>query len=155
MRYWLMKSEPDVYSIDDLAAEPDQTAYWEGIRNYQARNFIRDDMAVNDLAFFYHSRCDVPGIVGTMRIVREAYPDHTAFDASETYFDPKSDPDNPRWFMVDIKFERKFSHIVSLADLKREPALSQMKVVQRGNRLSITPVSPDEWAFILSMVDGE
>ena len=150
-----MKSEPDVYSIDDLAAEPDQTAYWEGIRNYQARNFIRDDMAVNDLAFFYHSRCDVPGIVGTMRIVREAYPDHTAFDASETYFDPKSDPDNPRWFMVDIKFERKFSHIVSLADLKREPALSQMKVVQRGNRLSITPVSPDEWAFILSMVDGE
>jgi len=151
MKYWLMKSEPDVYSIQDLENEPEQTAYWEGIRNYQARNFMRDDMEINDLAFFYHSRCPVPGIVGTMRIVQTAYPDHTAFDPSEKYFDPKSDPDNPRWLMVDVRLEIIFPNIVSLSDMRAERDLIDMRVLQRGNRLSITPVSQSEWNHILTM----
>ena len=154
MKYWLMKSEPDVYSIDHLAAEPNQTDYWDGIRNYQVRNFIRDDMELNDAAFFYHSRCDVPGIVGTMHIVRTAYPDPTAFDETEKYFDPKSDPDNPRWLMFDVKLETKFPRIISLAEMRAEPALAGMRVLQRGNRLSITPVAPEEWNYILSTLEG-
>ncbi len=149
--YWLMKSEPDVYSIDDLAAEPDQTDYWDGIRNYQVRNFFRDDFKVGDQAFFYHSRCKVPGIVGTMSIVRGAYIDPTAFDPTEHYYDPKSDPDNPRWLMVDVKLKSKFPKIVSLAQLRAEPALSGMRVLQRGNRLSVTPVNPEEWEYIHAM----
>ena len=152
MKYWLMKSEPDVYSIEHLAAEPNQTDYWDGIRNYQARNFIRDDMQIGDMAFFYHSRCDVPGIVGTMRIVKQAYPDPTAFVATEKYYDPKSDPDNPRWFMVDVQLVETFPRVVSLSELKADPALSAMKVVQRGNRLSITPVTADQWAHIVALV---
>ena len=155
MKYWLMKSEPDVYSIDDLAEQPEQTDYWDGIRNYQVRNFFRDEMSVGDLAFFYHSRCKVPGIVGTMHIVSEAYPDHTAFDATEKYYDSKSDPDNPRWLMVDVKLERKFAHIVSLSDLRTQPALSGMRVLQRGNRLSVTPVAREEWEYIFSMANEE
>lgn len=151
MKYWLMKSEPDVYSIDHLAAEHNQTDYWDGIRNYQVRNFFRDEFSTGDLAFFYHSRCKVPGIVGTIQIVREAYPDPTAFDPTEKYYDPKSDPDNPRWLMVDVKLVRKFPRIVSLSELRAEPALSQMRVLQRGNRLSVTPVSKMEWDFIHDM----
>lgn len=155
MKYWLMKSEPDVYSIDDLAEQPEQTDYWDGIRNYQVRNFFRDEMSVGDLAFFYHSRCKVPGIVGTMRIVGGAYPDPTAFDAAEKYYDAKSDPDNPRWLMVDVRLERKFAQIVSLSDLREQPALCEMRVLQRGNRLSVTPVSKYEWEYILSMAGQE
>ena len=148
MKYWLMKSEPDVYSIDHLAAEPNQTDYWDGIRNYQVRNFFRDEFSVGHLAFFYHSRCKVPGIVGTIQVVREAYPDPTAFDPTEKYYDPKSDPDNPRWLMVDVKLIQKFPRIVSLSELRAESALSQMRVLQRGNRLSVTPVAKMEWDFI-------
>ena len=151
MKYWLMKSEPDVYSIHDLAAEPEQTDHWDGIRNYQVRNFFRDDMKVGDRAFFYHSRCDVPGIVGTMRIVQEAYPDHTAFDETEKYFDPKSDPDNPRWLMVDVQLESIFPEIVSLAELRTHEPLSEMRVLQKGNRLSVTPVSREQWDYIVGL----
>ena len=143
-----MKSEPDVYSIHDLASEPDQTDYWDGIRNYQVRNFIRDDMKVGDRAFFYHSQCKVPGIVGTMRIVREAYPDHTAFDETEKYFDPKSDPDNPRWLMFDVQLDTIFPKIISLTELRQHEKLAEMRVVQKGNRLSITPVTEGQWYYI-------
>ena len=151
MKYWLMKSEPDVYSIDHLAEQPDQTDYWDGIRNYQVRNFFRDEFKIGDKAFFYHSRCKVPGIVGTMSIVREAYPDPTAFDPTEHYYDAKSDPDNPRWLMVEVKLEARFKRIISLAELRAQPALSGMRVLQRGNRLSVTPVSPEEWNYIHSL----
>ncbi|MDE0308755.1 MAG: EVE domain-containing protein [Acidiferrobacterales bacterium] len=150
-----MKSEPDVYSIHDLAAEPGQTDYWDGIRNYQVRNFIRDDMKAGDLAFFYHSRCKVPGIVGTMRIVREAYPDHTAFDETEKYFDPKSDPDNPRWLMFDVRLDTIFPDIISLTELKQHEPLAEMRVVQKGNRLSITPVTKQQWNYIVSLSTGD
>ncbi len=152
MNFWLMKSEPSVYSIDDLAAEPNQIDYWDGIRNYQARNFIRDDMQVGDLSFFYHSNCKVPGIVGTMKIVRSAYPDHTAFDDTEKYYDPKSDPNNPRWFMFDVELVTKFSRIVALSELRREPTLENMLILRRGNRLSITPITSEEWNHIHTMV---
>ena len=151
MKYWLMKSEPDVYSIDHLAEQPDQTDYWDGIRNYQVRNFFRDEFKIGDQAFFYHSRCKVPGIVGTMSIVREAYPDPTAFDPTEHYYDAKSDPNNPRWLMVEVKLEARFKRIISLAELRAQPALSGMRVLQRGNRLSVTPVSPEEWDYIHSL----
>ncbi len=154
MNYWLMKSEPDVYSIHHLAAEADQTDYWDGIRNYQVRNFIRDDIRVGDRAFFYHSQCKVPGIVGTMRIVREAYPDHTAFDETEKYFDPKSDPDNPRWLMFDVQLDAIFPNIVSLAELRQHEQLAEMRVVQKGNRLSITPVTEEQWNYIQFLSAG-
>ena len=151
MKYWLMKSEPDVYGIDHLCAEKRKTDHWDGIRNYQARNFMRDEMKKGDLAFFYHSNCEVPAIVGLMEIVREAYPDYTAFVTNEKYFDAKSDPDNPRWFMVDVRFKKKFKKPVSLKALKGERALAQMRLVQRGNRLSILPVAAKEWKHILKM----
>ena len=151
MKYWLMKSEPDVYGIDHLHAEKRKTDHWDGIRNYQARNFMRDEMKKGDLAFFYHSNCEEPAIVGLMEIVREAYPDHTAFLANEKYFDAKSDPDNPRWFMVDVRFKKKFKTPVTLKALKEEKALTQMRLVQRGNRLSILPVAAKEWKHILKM----
>ena len=151
MKYWLMKSEPDVYSIDHLRAEKRKTDHWDGIRNYQARNFIRDEMKKGDLAFFYHSNCEEPAIVGVMEIVREGYPDHTAFLSNEKYFDAKSDPDNPRWFMVDVRFKKKFKTPVTLKALKEEKALAQMRLVQRGNRLSILPVAAKEWKHILKM----
>lgn len=152
-RYWLMKSEPDTFSIDDLASQPKKTDHWDGIRNYQARNFMRDDMSKGDLAFFYHSNCEEPGIVGIMEIVRTAYPDHTAFDPESKYFDPKSDPDNPRWLMVDVRYRRKLRRPVSLATLKADPELSEMRVCQKGSRLSIMPVSADEWDAVLAMSD--
>jgi predicted RNA-binding protein with PUA-like domain len=134
-----------------LRAEKRKTDHWDGIRNYQARNFMRDEMKKGDLAFFYHSNCEEPAIVGLMEIVREAYPDHTAFLANEKYFDAKSDPDNPRWFMVDVRFKKKFKKPVSLKALKGERSLAQMRLVQRGNRLSILPVAAKEWEHILKM----
>jgi len=146
-----MKSEPDVYSIDHLAAQKNKTDHWDGIRNYQARNFIRDDMRVGDLAFFYHSNCDDPGIAGISEIVRSAYPDHTAFDPKEIYFDPKSDPDHPRWFMVDVCLKKKFRRSVLLKEIRVEKKLQNMRLVQRGNRLSILPVAKTEWNHILTM----
>jgi len=151
MKYWLMKSEPDVYGSDHLRAEKRKTVHWDCIRNYQARNFMRDEMKKGDLAFFYHSNCEEPAIVGLMEIVREAYPDHTAFLANEKYFDAKSDPDNPRWVMVDVRFKKKFKKPVSLKALKGERSLAQMRLVQRGNRLSILPVAAKEWKHILKM----
>ena len=155
MKYWLMKSEPDVYGIDHLRAEKRKTDHWDGIRNYQARNFIRDEMKKGDLAFFYHSNCEEPAIVGLIEIVREGYPDHTAFLSNEKYFDAKSDPDNPRWFMVDVRFKKKFKKPVSLKALKGERSLAQMRLVQRGNRLSILPVVAKEWKHILKMAGEE
>ena len=151
MKYWLMKSEPDVYGIDHLRAEKRKTDHWDGIRNYQARNFMRDEMKKGDLAFFYHSNCEEPAIVGLMEIVREAYPDYTSLVANEKYFDAKSDPDNPRWVMVDVRFKKKFKKPVSLKALKGVRLLAQMQLVQRGNRLSILPVVAKEWKHILKM----
>jgi len=151
MNYWLMKSEPDTFCIDDLANRPGQTEHWDGVRNYQARNMMRDDMKQGDLAFFYHSNCVEPGIVGIMQVVKEGYPDVTAFDPMAKYFDPNSHPDRPRWFMVDVKFVRKFNRTVSLTELKRYPELADMALLQRGNRLSIMPVSERRWGFILAL----
>ena len=154
MKHWLFKSEPDEISIDHLASQPRKTDHWDGVRNYKARNFMRDEMSVDDLAFFYHSNCKEPGIVGTMRISREAYPDHTAFDPQDKHFDPKSDPDNPRWFMVDVSFEQKFDRVISLRELKTyaELRLKGFPLVRRGNRLSVMPVDKSHWKFILSLL---
>lgn len=146
--YWLMKSEPSCFSIDELRKRPQQTAPWDGIRNYQARNFIRDCMRVGDLAFFYHSSCNPPGIVGIIEIVSHAYPDHTAFDPNSDHYDPKSTPENPRWFMVDVHLKLKYASIFSIEMLRHYPQLKDMLVLRRGNRLSITPVTKDEWDFI-------
>lgn len=146
--YWLLKSEPSCLSIDDLCKRPEKTAPWDGVRNYQARNFMRDTMRVGDQAFFYHSSCNPPGIVGTVEIISEAYPDYTAFDPNSEHPDAKSTPENPRWFMVDVRFKEKFSHIISLASLRQYPELEKMPLLRRGNRLSILPVSANEWAFI-------
>lgn len=149
MQYWLMKSEPDVYGLDDLKRE--RTDHWDGIRNYQARNFMRDEMRKGDLAFFYHSSCEEPGIVGIMKIHKTAYPDFTAFDPDEKYYDPKSDPENPRWLMVDVRYVRKLKRNISLKELKLHEALGNMRLLQRGNRLSITPISEKEWNYILTL----
>lgn len=152
MKYWLIKSEPDVYSIDDLAREKKKTCSWDGVRNYQARNFMRD-MRSGDQVFFYHSSCPEPGIVGIVEVVREAYPDHTAFDKDAKYFDPKSDPANPRWYMVDVALLRKFAQIIPLGALRevKGKALADMVLLRKGNRLSVTPVTKRQWDRILKM----
>lgn len=152
MNYWLMKSEPDVFGIDHLQAMPDQTEHWDGVRNYQARNMMRDQMKIGDRVLFYHSNCDLPGVVGVMKVVREGYPDHTAFDPECKYHDPKSDPDNPRWFMVDVKFEHKLSRTISLQELKAhaDGLLAECPLVRKGNRLSIMPLTAKQYEFILS-----
>lgn len=149
MQYWLMKSEPGEYSIDDL--KRDKVECWDGVRNFQARNTMRDDMKVGDLAFMYHSNCDVIGIVGLMKIVREGYPDHTAFDQHDKHYDPKSDPDNPRWFMVDVRYKRKLKRTITLAELRQHEELDGLQLLKRGNRLSVMPVSQFHWDFILSL----
>ena len=149
MQYWLMKSEPDTYSIDDLQSFG--LDHWDGIRNYQVRNFFRDQMQVGDQAFFYHSNCKEPGIVGTMEIVSKAYPDHTAFDPSEKYFDSKSDPENPRWLMVDVRYIKHLNRMITLAELRQQKQIADMKLLQRGNRLSVLPLSKMEWQYILEM----
>lgn len=152
MNFWLIKSEPDAFSIDDLKNAPGKKEHWDGIRNYQARNFIRDDMQKGDQAFFYHSNCATPGIVGICEVVSDAYPDHTAFDPKGKYFDAGSTPENPRWLMRDIKYRRKTKRLISLAELKGlAERLEGFPLVRRGNRLSIIPVSPDHWNFILSL----
>ena len=151
MNYWLMKSEPDVFGIEYLVKRPDKTEPWDGVRNYQARNMMRDDMKKGDLAFLYHSNCKEPGIAGIMKIVREGYPDHTAFDAKEKYFDPKSDPDKPRWYMVDVRHVRTLKRTITLTELKSHPELSDLPLVRRGNRLSVMPISNTHWNFILSL----
>ena len=152
MNYWLIKSEPDAFSIDDLKNAPGKKDHWDGIRNYQARNFIRDEMKKGDLAFFYHSNRKPPGIVGICEVVSEAYPDHTAFDPNEKYFDPKSDPENPRWMMVDVKYRRKTRRMISLEEIKQHAErLEGFPLIRKGNRLSIMPVSKDHWEFILDL----
>ena len=150
MRYWLMKSEPSDVSIDDLASFPDQTVDWYGIRNYQARNFMRDQMKLGDQAFFYHSGCEVPGIAGIVEICSQAYPDRTQFDPKHRYFEPKSTAENPRWLNVDVKLVSK-TRLLSLKELRGYPELANMRILQRGNRLSITPVDPREWDFIQTL----
>ena len=149
--YWLMKSEPSCFSIDDLRASKNQTSPWDGVRNYQARNFMRNDMQIGDLIFFYHSNCNPPGIVGIAEVASETYPDYTAFDPNSDHPDAKSTPDNPRWFMVDVRFKERFDHIITLETLKQYPELQDMALVRRGNRLSVMPVSAKDWAFILGL----
>lgn len=151
MKYWLMKSEPSEFSIDDLAARPKRTEHWDGVRNYQARNMMRDEMKQGDQVLFYHSNCAEPGIVGIAKVAREAYPDHTAFDPEDAHYDPKSDPDDPRWFMVDVQFVRKLKRTISLTELKECSELTGMPLVRRGNRLSVMPVTKRQWDFILGL----
>jgi len=149
MAYWLMKSEPDVFGIDDLKSvrrEP-----WDGVRNYQVRNMMRDDMRKGDLAFFYHSNCKEPGIVGLMTIASAAYPDPTQFDPDSKYYDPKSDPEDPRWLLVDVRYKRKLKRNITLAELKASDGLDDFLLTRRGNRLSVMPVSEAHWQAILSM----
>ncbi|MGN2390467.1 EVE domain-containing protein [Pelomicrobium sp. G1] len=153
MRYWLMKSEPDEFSIDDLASAPRRITPWSGVRNYQARNFMRDLMEVGDLAFFYHSSCPEPGIAGIVEVASAAYPDATQFDPASPYYDPKATPQKPRWFNVDVKFKRK-TRFLPLKELKGHPELASMLVLKPGNRLSITPVTPREWSFITRRLLG-
>ena len=146
-RYWLMKSEPDECSIDDALAAPDATVPWTGVRNYQARNFMRDDMRVGDGVLFYHSSCAEPGIVGIARVASGAKPDPTQFDPHSPYFDAKSQPEAPRWQLVDVQALRK-TRVLGLAEMRSVPELAEMQVLKRGNRLSITPVTPQEWQVI-------
>jgi len=149
MRYWLMKSEPADCSIDDLAAMPGQTVAWYGVRNYQARNFMRDQMRIGDGVLFYHSNCKEPGIVGICEVASHAYPDATQFDRKSKYFDPKATPEQPRWMNVDVRLVKKIT-LIPLEELRRHPELEHMRTLQRGNRLSITPLDPVEWRFITS-----
>ena len=151
MNYWLFKSEPSVFSIDDLKVCPKKTESWDGVRNYQARNFMRDEMKVGDLGLFYHSNCAQVGVVGVVEIVKEAHPDLTAFDESSPYFDSKSSPDNPRWIMVAVKWKESFKRTVLLVELKEEQKLKNMRLVQRGNRLSVMPVTKSEYMHICKM----
>jgi predicted RNA-binding protein with PUA-like domain len=153
MRYWLMKSEPSEVGIDDLAAAPEQTVAWFGVRNYQARNFMRDQMRLGDRAFFYHSSCAEPGIAGICEVSKLAYPDETQFDPKSAYYDPKATRESPRWLNVDVKLVRK-TRLIGLPELRSHPQLAHMRLLQRGNRLSITPVDPDEWAFIMELLGG-
>jgi predicted RNA-binding protein with PUA-like domain len=149
-KYWLMKSEPGEYSLDDLKNEPDQTEHWDGVRNYQARNFMRDDMQVGDRVLFYHSG-KKPEVAGTARVVRTSYPDHTAWDPDNAHFDPKSTPENPVWFMVDVQFESEFTTPIPLKALRDVPALKDMILLRRGNRLSVMPVTKNEFDTIVKL----
>lgn len=148
--YWLMKSEPDECSIDDALDARRSTVPWTGVRNYQARNYMRDGMKRGDLAFIYHSSCAEPGIAGTAEIVREARPDPTQFDRKSPYYDPDSSPDAPRWLMVDVRFRRRMKRLITLEELKGQRELAALPLVRRGNRLSVMPVTPAQWAFILA-----
>jgi predicted RNA-binding protein with PUA-like domain len=150
MRYWLMKSEPDEMSIDDLARAPKQTTPWFGVRNYVARNFMRDDMKVGDRAFFYHSSCPEPGIAGIVEVSAPAHPDASQFDRKSPYFDPKATRAAPRWFNVDVKFVEK-TRLISLPELRAHPQLANLITLKRGNRLSITPVEAADWEFIVKL----
>ena len=147
MAFWLMKSEPDEFGIDDLAAAPGKTTAWFGVRNYQARNFMLKEMQIGDKVFFYHSSCPEPGIAGIAEVSSAAYPDASQFDRKSPYFDPEAKRESPRWFNVDVRFVRK-TRVVGLAELRSHRELSKMRTLARGNRLSITPVSADEWEFI-------
>lgn len=151
MNYWLMKSEPDEFSIDHLKARPRKTGPWDGVRNYQARNMLRDEMKKGDQVFFYHASCAEPGIVGIMEVVREGYIDQSAFDPTQKYYDPKSDPSRPRWYQVDVRYKRKLKRTISLTEIKADKKLRDMRLVQPGNRLSVMPVSKTEWQHLLKL----
>lgn len=156
MNYWLLKSEPDSFGIDDLAAAPKRTTLWDGVRNFQARNMLRDSIKKGDRAFFYHSSCAVPGIAGLVQIVKAGHPDPTAYDRKHPHYDPDSAKygvREPRWYAVDVKLERKFKHIITLDELRAHAvgALADLVILRRGNRLSVTPVTPEEWEFVLTL----
>jgi len=152
MRYWLMKSEPSEFSIDDLVAAPKQSTAWFGVRNYQARNYMRDDMKLGDQVLFYHSSCPEPGVAGIAEVSKLAYPDETQFDPKSDYYDPKSTRENPRWLHVDVKLVRR-TRLIGLDELRKHKALADMIILKRGNRLSITPVTPAEWKYVLALAD--
>jgi predicted RNA-binding protein with PUA-like domain len=149
MNYWLMKSEPDTFSIDDLKRKKHEA--WDGVRNYQARNFMRDDMRVGDGVFFYHSNCAEPGIAGLAEVATDAYPDPSQFDPKSKYFDPGSSRDNPRWMLVDVKFAKKLKRVITLDELKNHKALADMRLLRKGNRLSVMPVEAADWKYILGL----
>jgi predicted RNA-binding protein with PUA-like domain len=149
VHHWLMKSEPDAFSIDDLKRKGQEA--WDGVRNYQARNFMRDGMRVGDKVFFYHSNCDEPGIVGVAEVATDAYPDPSQFDPKSKYFDPSASRDNPRWMLVEVKFVKKLKRTITLKELQADPALVEMPLVRKGNRLSVMPVGAPEWKHILAM----
>ena len=152
MNYWLMKSEPDVFGIEHLKACTNKTEPWDGIRNYQARNFMRDEMKKGDKVFFYHSNCKTPGIVGIAKVASKPYPDPTQFDAGSNYFDPKSDPDDPRWVLVDVQHVRDLKRTVTLTEMKaRADEFGEFKLLAKGNRLSILPMTKDQWDQVLKM----
>jgi predicted RNA-binding protein with PUA-like domain len=153
MNYWLFKSEPDTFGVDHLAKAPKRTSAWDGVRNYQARNMLRDSIKKGDEGFFYHSSCEVPGIAGIVEIAREGYPDATAFDPKHHHYDPESRRDAPRWYMVDVKLKRKLSRVITLDELRRHAAktLADFVLLKRGNRLSVMPVAKKDWDFILTL----
>jgi predicted RNA-binding protein with PUA-like domain len=153
LKYWLFKSDPDEFSIEDLKKSKIKTTFWDGIRNYQARNFLRDEIKKGDGILFYHSSSDPLAVMGYCEVVKEAYPDHTQFDPKSDHYDPKADKKNPTWFMVDIKLVKEFMKPVSLADIKSNKKLKDMKLIQRGQRLSVMPVTKAEWEEILRMGD--
>lgn len=152
-KYWLMKSEPDCYSIDHL--KKDGTASWDGVRNYQARNFLRDEIKKGDGVLFYHSNASPPGVAGIAEVVKSGYPDHTARDPENEHFDPRATEDDPRWYMVDVKFVRKFPELIPLAKLKETPGLQEMEVTRRGSRLSVQPVTAAEWKIVNKLGGGK
>ena len=151
LNYWLFKTEPGAYSIQDLASEPKKTTYWDGVRNYQARNMLRDEIKKGDVVLIYHSNADPPAVVGTAVVVKEGYPDHTAWDKTDHHYDPKSDPENPRWFMVDIKLDKVFAREVPLPELREVAALKDMVLLKKGSRLSIQPVHKKEFDRIVKL----
>jgi predicted RNA-binding protein with PUA-like domain len=151
MRYWLLKSEPSCFSIEDLSRRPKKTEHWDGVRNYQVRNMLKSEMKKGDLGFFYHSSCTPPGVAGVVEIVKEGYPDFTAWDLHSDHFDPGSTAEKPRWYMVDVKLVEIFPHLITLDEIKRHPKLKNMLINRKGNRLSITPVTQEEWKVILGM----
>lgn len=153
-KYWLFKSEPDVFGWDHLVACPNQTTHWDGVRNYQARNLLRDEIQVGDAGFFYHSRTNPPHLVGIVEVTRSGYPDPTQFDPDEKYYDPKATAEKPRWYVVDVKAVRKLSRIVPLAELKATPGLEEMGVTQKGARLSVQPVTPEEWSIVVQLLES-
>ena len=155
MQYWLFKTEPDAFSVDDLANMPNQTEHWDGIRNYQARNYLRDRVKLGDQVFIYHSSCKSVGIVGLAEVVKEAYADHTQFNPESKYYDPKADPDKPRWYMVDIKFKQKFDNLLSLKEIKTMPEIKDIGLVKKGHRLSIMPVPQNEWDTLIERINSK
>ena len=155
MAYWLFKTEPQAFSIDDLANCPKQTDCWDGIRNYQARNFMRDSIKLGDQVFIYHSSCDKVGIVGLAEVVKEGYHDHTQFDPDAKYYDPRSPPDNPRWFMVDVKFVEKFPTMLPLSEIKTISEITELPLVKKGGRLSVMPVTENEWHILMGCLSSK